>query len=177
MRRTNLLQLLAVVALASLGFLTAQAAAQAPSGNGQIDQYTETIPGAGGNEPTGGGGHNGGNGSNDEPVLTPEQSEGLEAQGADGVGVANLTQATAPPGADSRESGSGSGASNGSSSGDPGSSDAGSSSSSGGLGGTFDAVSGSASDDGLGLALPLILAAVAVAGVAFALRRRAGRTA
>ena len=170
--------------LATFVIVTGTAVAQAPGDNGQIDQYIESSPSAEGNEPTGGGGSQngggggGGGGGGDSPVLTPEQSENLAGQGADGAGVANLTEATAPPGG-SRDAGSGSGAggdagnSQGSSGGAGSNSDTGSSS--GGLAGAFDAVAGS--DDGLGIALPLILAAVAVAGIAIGWRRRADRAA
>ena len=166
---------LPVAVLATFLMAAGTALAQAPGDNGQIDQYTESIPSAEGNEPTGGGGgsQNGGGGDgNDSPVLTPEQSEGLAGQGADGAGVANLTEATAPS-SDGNGGSSGSGSpddqgSTGSATGGASSSDGGSSS--GGLAGAFDAVGGS--DDGLGIALPLILAAVAVAGIAIAWRRR-----
>ena len=52
MKHVNPVAVLAAVALVSLGLLSAQAQGQSPGGNGQIDQYTETLPGAGGDEPT-----------------------------------------------------------------------------------------------------------------------------
>jgi hypothetical protein len=81
----------AVVAI----LLAAPAAAQAqstPKSNSALDQYTETLPGPGGDKPSNhlGGGGGGGGGGN----LPPGVFEELQSHGAAGVGAGTLAQAT-----------------------------------------------------------------------------------
>jgi hypothetical protein len=122
----------------------------APPGVSELDQYSETLLGAGGEntiDPSRGGG---------EGVLSPSTERQLQQLGPDGRAAARLAQATAPRGDSGTRGGNG---------------DSGSA-----FGALSDALSG-AGDDGLGIFLPLILAAVAAAGLLFVLlRRRAGQT-
>ena len=69
-----------------------------PPGNSGLDQYTENIPGAGGNHPTGGGGshHQGGGGGGNGSAVSPGVTNTLNSQGAAGQGAASLATATAP---------------------------------------------------------------------------------
>ena len=73
--------------------LAAPASAQrqiAPPGNGGVDEYLETVPGAGGNRPVDRNGRPGGGG------LTPAARRKLAALGKDGRAAAALAAATAP---------------------------------------------------------------------------------
>jgi hypothetical protein len=70
-----------------------------PPGNSGLDQYTENIPGAGGNHPTGGGGgshHQGGGGGGNGSSVSPGVTSTLNSQGPAGQGAASLATATAP---------------------------------------------------------------------------------
>src|SRR5213595_12918 len=69
-----------------------------PPGNSGLDQYTENIPGAGGNHPTGGGGshHPGGGGGGSGSSVSPGVTRTLDSQGPAGQGAASLAAATAP---------------------------------------------------------------------------------
>jgi hypothetical protein len=120
----------------------------APPGVSELDQYSETVLGAGGEntiDPSRGGG---------EGVLSPSTERQLQQLGPDGQAAARLAQATAPRGDPPAGGGDGESGS--------------------AFGALTDAVTG-AGDDGLGILLPLILAAVAAAGLLFVLlRRRAG---
>jgi hypothetical protein len=80
-----------VAAFAVLLLLAGSANAQStvPPGNGEADQYAETVPGAGGNETP--------DGTKDpNDVLPPGQVDDLENGGDDAAGVAAFTAATAP---------------------------------------------------------------------------------
>jgi hypothetical protein len=160
--------------LAILAMLAAPgvATAQGP-GNGGADEYSETIPGAGGNHPTSPGG-GGGGGEPGEPTggggpLTPAQIAALEAAGEDGAAAAALAQSTGRDTKQTAGKGSGAtadedGASSGASSGD-----------SAGSGITElvgDVAAGS--DDGMGPVLPIILAAALIGAIAFLIVRRGG---
>lgn len=59
----------------------------APPGNSSIDEYLETVPGAGGNHRPGAGG----------TKLSPHAQKALDALGADGKAAAAATQVTASP--------------------------------------------------------------------------------
>jgi len=98
--------------------LAAPASAQkqiAPPGNGGVDEYLETVPGAGGNRPVDR------NGRPNRGGLTPSARRKLAALGKDGRSAAALAAATAPardgrstaPGGaeGSRDGGSGAGSS------------------------------------------------------------------
>lgn len=73
--------------------LAAPASAQkqiAPPGNGGVDEYLETVPGAGGNRPVDR------NGRPNRGGLTPSARRKLAALGKDGRAAAALAAATAP---------------------------------------------------------------------------------
>ena len=134
------------VVLASLA--AAPVAAQAQAGSG-VDQYQENIPGAGGNHPDGSnGGHNGGNAGGGHQgggggaagggsggggsagggnSLSPQVTDELNAQGADGAATAAIADSTAPQGSGSGSNGGGNGHSGGSGNGGSGSGGSGSS--------------------------------------------------
>jgi len=80
-RKTVVLVLLAVLSLA------APAAAQqvnAPPGNSGVDEYLETVPGAGGNRPS--------TSDTDRSPLSPGARAELERQGPDGRAAAELAE-------------------------------------------------------------------------------------
>jgi hypothetical protein len=129
---------------------------QVPGGNAEVDEYTETVPGACGNEQPGG--SDGSGGSDSGSSLPPAASQALAALGPAGQGVADFAEATAPDGG-GNDSGTGS----------EGSGSAGGS----GASAVIDAAGGS-DDGGLGIVLPLILGGVAVAGLTYAVMRRRG---
>jgi hypothetical protein len=79
----------------------------APPGNSGVDQYFETVPGAGCNQPPSGG-HHGSRGS-----LSAATRRQLAAQGAAGQAVARLVSSTGPGGVEA-SSGSNTGPSHGS---------------------------------------------------------------
>jgi hypothetical protein len=145
----------------------------APTDNAQVDEYSESIPGACGNEPTsqhtergdtaGGGGSTGGSGPGSS--ISTDTADELQSLGSDGAAAAALAEATAPPSDGSSNRG-------GASSGDEASDDGGSGSV---LSGVQNAVSGDSSD-GMGILLPLLLGVVLLAGVAYVVRRRTGTT-
>lgn len=160
-----------------LGF-AASASAQSPG----LDQYTESIPGAGGNHSTdkGGGGNGGGDGdgsgnSTSAPSLDDSQLNALRAQGQDGERAAAALEAT-----------SGHSKSNGDGDGSNGSGDSQSGSSGSALSGDqkfdageadgkapLEAVLSSMLGGGGGIGLPLVLLAVLIGGLVLAARKRA----
>src|SRR3954454_4124533 len=95
--------LVATVALALAAMLPASASAghrhhhHVPPDNSGIDQYTEVIPGPGGNHSTGGGhgGHHPGGGGSSS-AISPSVTRSLNSQGSAGQGAASLAAATAP---------------------------------------------------------------------------------
>jgi hypothetical protein len=94
---------LLVVSLAALALPGgAFAGSCAPPGNSGVDQYFETVPGAGCNQPsTGGtrsGGHNGGSGGHNGGgnQLSPATNRKLAGQGAAGRAVQRLVTSTGP---------------------------------------------------------------------------------
>jgi phage tail tape-measure protein len=105
---------LLVLALA----LPAAAVAQdVPPGNSGIDQYQESIPGVGGNRPTGGSGSGGSGGSgtastggsvsgSEQSRISPSTVRKLDKQGADGKATAAAAAATAPAPTPARDLGS-----------------------------------------------------------------------
>jgi hypothetical protein len=144
-------RLVCVLALALAFALPSSASAvprTTPPGLSELDQYSETILGAGGEhtiQPPGDG-----NGS----VLSPSTERELQQLGPAGQATARLANETAPGG----KVRGGAGGDGGSGS---------------GFGAVSDAIGGSG-DGGLGIWLPLILAAIAAVGIGYAfLRRRA----
>jgi hypothetical protein len=169
MRRVRIALILpACLALVAACPALAGAQTEAPPGVSEVDQYTETLPGPGGNEtldrPDGGaaGGGDPDGGGPEQPILAPETVQELERLGPEGRATAELAATTAPRG----DRGSNPAlAAGGHDSGSPS-----------GVGALVDALSGS-DGEGMGILLPLILLAVAAAGIGFAvLRSRAGQT-
>jgi hypothetical protein len=180
--KTGLGSILAGVIVAAA--LAAPAAAQLPPDNSAVDEYTENVPGAGGDKPSqdvgggsgggaagGGGSSDGGSGGSDSGGALPaDTSSELEQAGAQGAAAADLAQATAPNDKQPRDAGKAGGSSGkddaavGSTAGDRGSQ------------GITPAASSSGDDDGgIGIGLPIALVAIAAAGAAvLVLRRRVG---
>jgi hypothetical protein len=168
-----------------------------PPGNSGLDQYTENIPGAGGNHPTGGGGshHQGGGGGGNGSSVSPGVTSTLDSQGPAGQGAASLATATAPDvGGPAQHGGAAQAAQGGKSGGSAsatGNSKGGNGASAGGAahggnaasgdsgsGSGVDAIAaeltGAGVDNGMGIFLPIILGVAlvgALALVAFRLRR------
>jgi hypothetical protein len=148
----------------------AQAKAHHNSGNSAGDEYSENVPGAGGDH-QGSGGSGGGPGSGSS--LPPGTTQALQEQGSAGAGAANFANSTGPKAAKKaahvQASGkNGSGSTSGSDSG---------SGSGGGLGDVVKQVAGagnSSDSDGMGIALPIILGASILGALAFLLARRRG---
>jgi hypothetical protein len=70
---------------------TAPAAVAHAGGNSSVDQYTESVPTAGG------GSHNSGSGgSNGSSAIPQSTAQSLDSQGSTGQAAANLAEATAP---------------------------------------------------------------------------------
>lgn len=135
--------------------------------NAGVDEYSEQVPGGGGNQPSNpnaGGGGSGGSGDPDGGPLTPAQVAALEAQGADGAAAASLAQQTGPDSTAGRGgAGDGSAGGGGGSAADDG----------GGLTEIAGNIAGG-SDSGMGVALPLILGAALIGALAFVVMRRRG---
>lgn len=152
LRGISLLRLLLVGTVVWMAWPSPVIAATLPPGNSEINQYTETLPGSHGDQPTGdalgGGGSKGGNGGS---ALTPSTANALRDRGSTGKAVVGLAQATTPK-AGPKPTGGGSQKS--------------------GVTAAVDSLKGS-DDGGLGIVFPLSLAAIAVVGVGYFLRRRA----
>jgi hypothetical protein len=122
------------------------ASVAAPPGNSEADQYFETLPTPGGArspDPT-----KTAKDAVEEGKLTPAASQELQKRGPDGQGVAGIVAQTAPPGAARKD--------------DHGSAN----------GPLLKGVGVGAPDEqGMGAFFPLILAATAVAALAFAVDR------
>jgi hypothetical protein len=155
--------------------LTASPAARG-SDNSAVDQYTENVPGAGGDHPSGGGGSggggSGGGGSGGQSTLSPAAKRDLQAQGPIGSKTARLAEATAPRGVGAGGKGNGAGKAaggqgQGSAHGTGGS----------GLGNTVDHAVGGGDPGGLGVAFPIILGSSLLAALAFLVLRWRRRTA
>lgn len=163
-----------------LGF-AASASAQSPG----LDQYTESIPGAGGNRTTdkgsggSGDGGDGGGSSNSTPApsLDSSQLDALRSQGEDGERAAAALEATSGR-SNSNGDGDGSNGSGGSQSGSSGSGSALSddqkfdSAEADGKA-PLEAVVSSMLGGGGGIGLPLVLLAVLIGGLVLAARKRA----
>jgi len=156
---------------------------QLPPGSSQLDQYIATVPDPGGGRPAG-------TVRPGNPGILPSGTARQLAQGgAAGAAAARVALATAPPapggGGGSRGAGQSSSAGNGGnggkggkggkdSKGGGGDQGGGSSSGLGDVAGALLGSNGPGSGGGLGIALPLILAAIAVAGIAYVVRLRLG---
>jgi hypothetical protein len=187
-------KLVTTLAIGSLLVLPATALAgngghhSVPPGNSGLDQYTENIPGAGGNHPTGGGGshHPGGGGGGSGSSVTPGVTHTLDSQGPAGQGAASLAAATAPDvggnapaghggksgGSANAKGGSGTTASGAASGGNAPS---GGNAASGGSGSGVDAIAaeltGSGVDNGMGIFLPIILGAALIGALGLVVLR------
>jgi hypothetical protein len=173
-----------VLALAILLVVPAWAQARvhtvAPPGNSSVGQYLETVPTAGGGQPTntvhphtggavsgrsGGGGPTGGNtGAGASVTVPPSTRRALAAQGPTGAAAAALAQATAPAQSAPHAS-----------HGDQTSPPPSATSSRDGLSpavSVFKAFTGSTSKGGLGPLLPIVLIGSVLAGAVLALVRR-----
>ena len=133
-----------------------------PPGNSEVDQYGEDVPGPCGDEPIGP--PDGG----DPDAVPPSTADELDSLGADGDAAALLAQATAPG---NGGTGSGGGPAGGAGA---GASDIPAAQGDSLFDEVFDALTGSAdaTDDGLGLLLPLILLGTVIAAVIYGVRRR-----
>lgn len=171
------------ILLATPAWAQARVHAIAPPGNSGVSQYLETVPTAGGNQPTntvhpraggvgaggsGGPGSTGGNGGSGAVVhIAPSTQRALAEKGPDGVAAAALAQATAPRGGSSRAVAGGAAAA---SSAPATSTDDGSSPTAS----VFKALTGSTGRGGVGPLLPIVLigSALAAAGLGLTRRRR-----
>ena len=189
-------KLVTTLAIGSLLVLPATALAgngghhSVPPGNSGLDQYTENIPGAGGNHPTGGGGshHPGGGGGGSGSSVSPGVTQTLDSQGPAGQGAASLAAATAPdvggnaPAGHGGKSGGSANAKGGSGTTASGAANGGNAASGGsgsGSGSGVDAIAaeltGSGVDNGMGIFLPIILGAALIGALGLvALRLRRG---
>ena len=172
-KRLRLAPVLMIAALACVVFAPSASAqrncpggSDSPPGNSEIDQYSENVPGPCGDQPVSPPGE--GSDTPGSDALPPGTADDLNSLGADGQAAAALAQATAP-----RNQGSGAGGEDGAGA----QRDVTATDMSGGsiFNEIFDAITGSAEGEdggGLGLLLPLILAAVLIAAIAYGVRRR-----
>lgn len=150
--------------LLGLGFAAAVAVASfppvataqrvVPPGNSGASQYTETLPGPGGDVPTG----EAKGGASPAKALGASNAARLEALGTAGRAAARLAAETAPGRADGHRGAGPGGAEN--PSGTPA------------LSQILGQVTGSSDSGGMGLLLPLLIALAAVAAAALVLIRR-----
>jgi hypothetical protein len=145
MRGISLTLLVLALALPAVGV-----AQDVPPGNSGVDQYQESVPGVGGNRPTGGSGSGsetasgpaatgGSTSGSPESRIPPNTVHKLDKQGPDGKATAAAAAATAPAPTPARDLGS--------------SNDSG---------------------PGMGWVLPVILALTLAGALAFVLMRRHG---
>jgi hypothetical protein len=158
---------LIALCMAALPVADATAETRVPPGVSGANQYSETLPGPGGNDRTGGG-----SGGTPAQAIGKGNAAKLEALGPEGKAAAELAARTAPAGAHGGNGGAGT---NGS-----GSRDSGSGSGSSGLDQVLGQVTGTggsgSGSGGMGLLLPLLIAAAILVAAAYALnRRRAAR--
>ena len=161
--------LLAVAPAAAVAKPGCGGSAPVPGGS-EIDQYAQSIPGACGNQEngtppsggggsTGGGGGGGGSAGTGSPAASPISSstqQRLKDLGAAGPATQALAEANAPRIKANDKGGSGGSSGGGSKAGT-----------------AIDTLLGSdSSGSGMGIALPLILLAIAACGVLYIVRRR-----
>jgi hypothetical protein len=161
-----------------------------PPGNSAANQYTEALPGAGGESA----------GKRGTTIQSPEESLGkrnakrLEARGPAGEATAQLAAETAPPASlvdaarrTGEASGSGSGGGHRQGGGNAAKGESGSGSSAGagadqpsgssGFGAVLAQATGSSDDGNLGLWLPILILLTVIGSIAYRLRPRSGPTA
>lgn len=161
-----------VLVLATAALVVGPAHAQKAPDDSQVDQYVETIPGAGGDEttsPPGGSSEAGSSGDSGGVGLSLGASEGLSELGSDGQAAATLAEAASRSRSNAQRA-DGSASSGGQASEPAVTGD------SSGLAAIFDQMTGGASGEagGMGLLLPLMMLLLAGAGIAYLLRRAAG---
>lgn len=169
---------------AAVALVTAGLAMTAPPAiaqdNAGIDEYSENVPNAGGDHQPSGGDDRGdgvGAGGGDDrdqgqgAAIPAGAADEFQAAGSDGQAAAALAQQTAPTDDGGRRGRPATGS-------DAGTGDAGGpaterSDGNGGVGGVVDRLVGTSSDDGgMGVVLPIILAATLLGALAFLAARR-----
>lgn len=160
-------KLLATVltALAVLILIPGIAAAQhTPPGNSGVDEYSEGVPGSGGEHPSGG---NDSSGGDDGSSLPAPVAADLSDSGADGAALAAAVDATAPDSKKLQE------ATKAAAEGDGGGTSPVEALDTGTEGAGLSAITAAAGDSegGMGIALPLLLIAAAVLAVVFVVAR------
>jgi hypothetical protein len=159
-RFTILAMVLAACVFVPAGTAAAQnCGGNAPGGNSEVDQYSETVPNGCGDRPV----NEGGPGNQD--AVPPGTATELQQLGPDGEAALALARGNAPEGnGDGGGSAAGDRATGGD---DSGLGDI--------LGSILDAFGGSTEDDGgMGIWLPLLIVAILLAGAVYGLRRRLG---
>lgn len=126
-----------------------------PPGNSGANQYTETLPGPGGNVPS-----DEVKGGSPDKVLGAANAARLKALGPEGRAAAELAAATAP-GKTGRVA--------------PPDSAAPASSGSSGIGEVLEQATGTSGSGGMGLLLPLLIVLASIGSLAFFLARRRPR--
>jgi hypothetical protein len=174
-RAIVIIALLAVAESLSAQAAGATCGTTVPGGNSQVDEYTETVPGACGHQQSVNASAASASHGDSAPPAPAATVEELRSQGPDGAGAAGLVgddvEPGSGPGGDSATDAQGSG---GPAGGDrsPAASDDGSGNGSA-LTGLVRSVSGSDDGGGLGVVLPLVLAASLIVALAYLIRRRA----
>jgi hypothetical protein len=154
--RISIFAVFVTVALALLPG-TALAVKLVPPGNSAANQYTETLPGPGGNTPS-----SEAKGGAPAKVLGSSNAARLEALGPEGRAAARLAAATAPHPVGKGEPG--------------GAKAAPVPSGSSGLGQVLRQLTGTSGSGGMGLLLPLVIVLAVLAAVGFLItRRRTGK--
>ena len=148
LRTTLATALLALCALLACAGTAGAAPAKVPPGNSGATQYTETLPGVGGNKTTKGL-HEGENGGG-ESSLSADKAAQLEKLGKEGKDAARLAAGGAPP---KQAGGKGEGSST---SGDASGAEQ-----------VVGAATGASDSGGMGLLLPLLIAAGVLAALGF----------
>lgn len=161
-----------VLAVALLAIAVAQPAVAVAQDNSGIDQYTENVPAAGGenagNDGAGGSGPTGTGTSGTGSSLPEATAEQLEAQGADGGAAAQLAESTAPEGANEAAGSNSQGESPSPGNGSDLRSDSGDLPS---VGDVVDGVADGSGSEGLGLWLPILLGVTLLAAITLAIVR------
>lgn len=190
--RANISKIVAFATLVAALALPAQALAEyyVPPGNSAANQYTESLPSAGGE--SAGKGSGGGGSTSPEKSLGARNAHRLEAQGPAGKAAAEVAAETAPPAslvvaADRLSHSRGGGHQSQGNQGNKGGGGGGASqagtahvsqpSGSSGLGEIVAQATGSSDDGNLGLWLPLVILATLAGSIAYVMRHRSGPTA
>jgi hypothetical protein len=142
----------------------------APPGNSAIDEYEETVPGPGGDQSEPPGGHG------DRTALTSDQQRALNQLGPDGRALAAVVDATAPSSAAASRAPSSAGSAAGLGSAPATAASAGAAGARSTVSATLAAAVGHDGGGGMGLLLPLLLAAGPVGVIVRGAVRRWRRT-